>query len=92
LKSKPTWSNAPGCSTTSAFFVLVGRRGPDTDIKFLHGEYAIGDFHRTFACGPAAYADPSPQAGYPRFAMRVADALRTAVYCERPVAVEEDAE
>ena len=29
LTSKPTWSNAFGCSATSAFFVLVGRRGPD---------------------------------------------------------------
>ena len=27
--SKPTWSNTFGCSTTSAFFVLVGDRGAD---------------------------------------------------------------
>ena len=27
--SKPTWSNTCGCSSTSAFFVLVGRRGAD---------------------------------------------------------------
>jgi hypothetical protein len=29
LTSKPTWSNACGCSATSAVFVLVGRRGLD---------------------------------------------------------------
>jgi hypothetical protein len=29
LTSKPTWSNTSGCSATSAFFVLVGRRRPD---------------------------------------------------------------
>ena len=29
LMSKPTWLNTSGCSATSAFFVLVGRRGPD---------------------------------------------------------------
>ena len=29
LTSKPTWSNTSGCSATSAFFVLVGRRGAD---------------------------------------------------------------
>ena len=29
LTSKPTWSNAFGCSATSAFFVFVGRRGAD---------------------------------------------------------------
>ena len=27
LTSKPTWSNTLGCWATSAFFVLVGRRG-----------------------------------------------------------------
>jgi hypothetical protein len=29
LVSKPTWSNTCGCSTTSAFFVLGGRRRAD---------------------------------------------------------------
>ena len=36
LKSKPTWSNAFGCSATSAFFVLGDKRRSQPSPGFKH--------------------------------------------------------
>ena len=38
LKSKPTWSNAFGCSATSAFFVLGDKRRSEPRGKSLWQE------------------------------------------------------
>ena len=38
LKSKPTWSNAQGCSATSAFFVLGDKSRSEAAVHPLNGE------------------------------------------------------
>ena len=43
MTSKPTCPNTSGCLDTSAFFVLVGRRGPDERSSYRNVQRHVND-------------------------------------------------